>query len=673
MRRAGYATSLAPLDGDLLLVGLEDRDNLVEDTAANGNAAGEEGVLVMGGGILEKGGGLFMSNEIMIRIFLFSLLCLWDPLIAAPAAVPGPDAEAAAQVAAARAILDSWHATSPNPGDRKLHLVYWTPSDREPAAQHGERLKRIMENIRKFYADEMERLGFGPRTFNLDYEQDGALRIHLVRGAGPFADYNVQSGRQVRKECLPVLRKAGIDADRETILIFCNLAVWDAENLVFRHQSPYYAGGSHRQGTAWQLDSPELDTRNLSKTEPMMHDGQYGRISLGKHNSIFIGGIAHELGHALSLPHNAARPDEAVRGTALMGSGNRTYANELRNEGKGSFLTLAHGLRLASHPQFSGSVKGMNDPARAVFSDLMARPDGKSFHFSGKVSSEIPVYAIVAYCDPAGRGDYDSTTATAIPDKDGNFSLHCRALAPGKSAELRIVACLANGASSAKSGPKLSFPYSVNREGIADVSAIQQRFVLTPLIDALVNRSGPAAVDSALAKLKQDAPGEQAERLANRLIASQRNQAAQHSPDKVPASIASIPLADTRPGSAKVGWGRPVFNFVPDNTLLLDAGGILFEHGIYAHAPAEHVYQLAGKWKRLQGNCGVASGHHGSVSFAIVGDGKNLWNSKVAKDGTVHRYDIDLTGVKVLQLLVKDGGDGPGNDWGLWLEPVLTR
>lgn len=63
-------------------------------------------------------------------------------------------------------------------------------------------------------------------------------------------------------ECLPGLRDAGIDADRETVIIFTNLADWDPAIARFQHKSPYYAGGSRRSGTAGQLDSPELDTRN---------------------------------------------------------------------------------------------------------------------------------------------------------------------------------------------------------------------------------------------------------------------------------------------------------------------------------------------------------------------------------------------------------------------------
>jgi hypothetical protein len=29
--------------------------------------------------------------------------------------------------------------------------------------------------------------------------------------------------------------------------------------------------------------------------------------------------------------------------------------------------------------------------------------------------------------------------------------------------------------------------------------------------------------------------------------------------------------------------------------------------------------------------------------------------------------------VQTLELIVDDGGDGNGNDWGLWLDPTLTR
>ena len=350
-----------------------------------------------------------------IRLLFLSWLlsrCIIPAVAAAAAQAGEPD------VARARAILDGWHAEAAEPGERLLHVIAWRTNDRGFPADQPARLDRIMTHIQDFYRREMERHGFGPRSIRLARDAAGKLVVHEVIGEGAWADYDGPDGGRIRKECVPVLRAKGIDIDRETVMIFTNLAEWDPGKLTFRHKSPYYAGGGPRQGTGWQLDSPELDTTNLAAKEPLVQDGQYGRISLGKHNSIFIGGIAHELGHALGLPHCRERPDEAVRGTALMGSGNRTYGDELRGDGKGSFLTLAHALRLASHPQFSGSVKGFGTQGRASLTDLAVEPasDRRSFRVAGRVAGEPPVYAVVGYLDPAGGGDYDARTVTAVPE-----------------------------------------------------------------------------------------------------------------------------------------------------------------------------------------------------------------------------------------------------------------
>ncbi len=63
--------------------------------------------------------------------------------------------------------------------------------------------------------------------------------VHEVTGAGGWAEY----GGRIRAECVPVLREMGIDINRETAMIFANLAKWDPQKLEFRHQSPYDASG----------------------------------------------------------------------------------------------------------------------------------------------------------------------------------------------------------------------------------------------------------------------------------------------------------------------------------------------------------------------------------------------------------------------------------------------
>jgi len=572
----------------------------------------------------------------------------------------------------ALAILDGWHKVDAKPGDRRLHVVVWTPSDREPPAEYQARLTRMMEHIQAFYLREMERNGFGARTIQLDYEAEGRLRVHVVRGAGPDAEYEGSSGHKIRRECLPVLREKGINGEQETLVIFCNLATWDEEKKHFTHKSPYYASGNQRGGTAWQLDSPQLDVPNLLAKEPLIRDGQYGRISLGKHNSIFIGGIAHELGHALGLPHVAEQPiEKATRGTALMGSGNRTYGDELRGEGKGSFLTFAHAMRLASHPQFSGSVKGMNDRHTATFQEIEFLPEGAGFAVEGRVLGTVPVYGVVAYFDPDGGSDYDAVSVSTVPDHEGRFRISSQYLTPGKSAAVRLVACLVNGATS-----QFSRPYTVRKDGSVDLESIFLVEILAG-VRAAVNGKKPAAAVMGESLVVKPHYGpeliEKAERIRVRLAGSLAPRRSIRSLLEVESALSTVVLSDVVPAAASVGWLSPTYDRVPEELVVLSSGGLTFEHGIYAHAPARHAYTLDGTWKFLAGRAGLSGASSGSVVFVVKADDREVWRSRVIKTGQLAQYHVAMDGVKNLELLVEDGGDGNGSDWGVWLEPVLTR
>jgi hypothetical protein len=564
-------------------------------------------------------------------------------------------------------------ATAPTPSKRTLHIVLWTPSDRDPIAGYRERLSRVMLEIQSFCRTEMERMGFGPMTFLLDMESEEQVRIHEVRGKRTYDQYNVESGARIRRECLSTLQAAGIDADRETIVIFCNMSQWDPVAMTMRQNSPYYATGGLRQGTAWQVDSALLDSQRLNERQPILTDGQYGKISVGRYNSIFVGGVCHELGHALGLPHSKERPDEAhAFGTSLMGSGNRTYGEERRQEGRGSAFTLADGLRLAGHPLLKHDDLGIDLPPNANLSNLSLEltENHREFVVRGRVTADPPAYAVIGYLDPNGGGDYDATTTTAIPDDQGDFELRCDPSGPAASAALRIVVCQSNGGRI--DDRVLAIPYSVDADGRVDIERYRTQLQLQHVVAAVRERDQEAA-KRALRSLEEA----HRETDASPLLRVARSLVGTMDPPN-PRRLLEVQearcwLSDIAPSNARVGWLSPTYDRVPEDSITLSIGGTLFAHGIYAHAPSLHEYRLERRWHRISGNVGIADDHAGSCVFVIQADGIERWRSPVIRGGDSHAFDVRLDNADRLELRVEDGGDGNSADWGLWTDVELHR
>jgi len=59
--------------------------------------------------------------------------------------------------------------------------------------------------------------------------------------------------------------------------------------------------------------------------------------------------------------------------------------------------------------------------------------------------------------------------------------------------------------------------------------------------------------------------------------------------------------------------------------------------------------------------------------FIIKADGKQLWRSQLIKPGKLATFNLNVVNKQNIELIVEDGGNGNSADWGLWLEPTLTR
>lgn len=591
----------------------------------------------------------------------------------------------AAQMAAAAARIDQAIRREPVDSPGQVVVVYFTPRDRPPAADHVARLGRIVDETARFYESELTRHGFAGRRLNVARDADGKVRVLDVVGEDLDQNYNGPDGQRIRQETFPALRQNGIDPDRSVLLLFCNLVDYDPVQSTIGHHSPYYGGGNHLSGTAWQSDSPILDPQRFRDRTPI-RDGQYGDITIGRYNSIFIGGVVHELGHALSLPHCRERADERDRGTALMGSGNQTYAQELRSEGRGTFLTQAHAMRLAAHPVFNSSVaSNVTQSPSITWPELKLEVTADlQIVVRGRLETDIPVHGVIGYFDPEGGSDYDATTATGVPDGQGRFEFQSGSLFPKKSPpnesatnramELRLTVCHTNGATSQR---RLMLEF--DGSGKPNLQPLRLQLELSSMIGALRDSGLPAAE----AELIRLAGGDASLRSIGRRVLDRFADSAQHvwnadpigsaAPANVDPSVTRIDLSRTEPQSARVGWLGPAYDRVPGDDKILSIGGDYFARGIYAHAPAMHRYDLGGRWTRLRGRCGLQGENFGRVGFVIQGDDQELWSAEKIARGPGAAFDLDVTGIGTLTLTVTDDGDGKAGDWGVWIEPTLSR
>jgi len=69
-------------------------------------------------------------------------------------------------------------------------------------------------------------------------------------------------------------------------------------------------------------------------------------------------------------------------------------------------------LKLAGHPQFSGSTKQIETKASATFAEWKLRPNADGLLVSGQVKADLPVHSVLAYADPEVE---QTTTARSLP------------------------------------------------------------------------------------------------------------------------------------------------------------------------------------------------------------------------------------------------------------------
>lgn len=141
-----------------------------------------------------------------------------------------------------------------------------------------------------------------------------------------------------------------------------------------------------------------------------------------------------------------------------------------------------------------------------------------------------------------------------------------------------------------------------------------------------------------------------------------------------------IPITALTPVISTTGYGRRQVNMPVNASFGFKNWGFMsvqyayYKHGLGTHAPSREVFDINRQFRTLSTDFGIDTngGPQGSVIFSVYGDGKLLYQSDLIKRFEFPRHtEVDITGIKTLELNVGDGGNGNYDDHADWLNTYL--
>ena len=145
-------------------------------------------------------------------------------------------------------------------------------------------------------------------------------------------------------------------------------------------------------------------------------------------------------------------------------------------------------------------------------------------------------------------------------------------------------------------------------------------------------------------------------------------------------TASQVYLADVKASGSHVGYGKLGLNGdLGHANRSVIVNGTKAKHSISTHAVADGEayvsYVIPPQFTKFTGAaaiCDSATQPPLKTVLSVEGDGRVLWRSPVLIKGKPIPFDVDLTGVSNLRLVVTcDGLAGGGHT--VWLEPVLSQ
>ena len=210
-------------------------------------------------------------------------------------------------------------ASAPAQDARRVRLAYFVPDDRQPAAHYERKIRVIMSIVRELYRDDLRDKGYRTEGLRFEGGNDRPL-VHLVRGgreASYYGNAPAYDADEQWRRLLPEVREKVGDPRRHVIVLFAETyGAGPAEHLwpgaIARGAYHTADGGlavfsAHLLRDEFCAPTVEAQRRLFFDETPVRGRRAWGNrmnSPRGEFVEDGVGAVAHELGHALGLPHD---------------------------------------------------------------------------------------------------------------------------------------------------------------------------------------------------------------------------------------------------------------------------------------------------------------------------------------------------------------------------------
>lgn len=279
-------------------------------------------------------------------------------------------------------LLNATNSVAENKGNitdtkMKLHMVLFTPADKDFPEGYRDRYKEIADYAESFFVKWMNYWGYPcENPLKIERDANGYPTILKIKGKYNYDDPSYKKLAGIKKEVIEQAKnKFNIDTKNQ---------VWWILNYPNRKRSSRGGGNVQEGGTCFAN----------------YHDGQ-GNIKVtdelgaGLAEKIKLKSIIHELTHALGLGH--VGPNESLDlGNTLMGPVNKSYKKFFKDDSR-VYLSKAGATILWKHPLFCGGEDDRMVTPSVKLNKYSIKYDSKnnSFIVEGKLKSNCSAHSVV--------------------------------------------------------------------------------------------------------------------------------------------------------------------------------------------------------------------------------------------------------------------------------------